>query len=89
MFLMVLFMFIIALHIGVTKMTPLEQGKKRLSSVYSKEALYGNVIKTCEAVGFEFNAGLSFSKNIRKARSQMMFGVVEFLKSAKKVEAKL
>lgn len=70
-------------------MTPLEQGKKRLSSVYSKEALYGNVIKTCEAVGFEFNAGISFSKNIRNARSQMMFGVVEYLKAAEAIEARL
>lgn len=70
-------------------MTPLEQGKKRLSSVYSKEALYGNVIKTCEAVGFDFNPGISFSKNIRNARSQMMFGVVEYLKAAEAIEARL
>lgn len=70
-------------------MKGLNEAKNQLSLCRNKDQLYSTLDSICSDAGFNYDIGMCFSHNIRRARSQERFKVVEVIQCAERLESRL
>lgn len=60
--------------------------KIALDMCMTKTSLYATLADLCEAKGYQYDMGRSFSSNARQAAESLRYGVAETIKYAEKLE---
>lgn len=63
--------------------------KIALDMCMTKTSLYATLTDLCDAKGYQYDLGRSFSSNARLAAESLQYGVAETIKYAERIEAKL
>lgn len=70
-------------------MNNLTEAKNQLSLCRNKDQLYSALDSICSSAGFNYDLTMGFSYNIRRARSQERFKVVEVIQCAERLDGRL
>lgn len=70
-------------------MKNLNEAKNQLSLCRNKDQIYSALDSICSEAGFNYDIGMGFSYNIRRARSASSYRVVEVIQCAEKLEGRL
>ena len=70
-------------------MNNLNEAKNQLSLCRNKDQLYSDLDAICSDAGFCYHLTMCFSYNIRRARSQERFKVVELIQCAERLVSRL
>lgn len=70
-------------------MNNLNEAKNQLATCRNKDQLYSALDSICSDAGFNYDIGMGFSYNVRRARSQERFKAVEVIQCAERLEGRL
>ena len=70
-------------------MNNLNEAKNQLATCRNKDQLYSALDSICSDAGFNYHLTMGFSYNIRRARAQERFKVVELIQCAERLVNRL